>query len=241
MAAPTGEGGIFAGLPAIADPYAQWVVQIAVILCMTRLLALIMSPLRQPPVIAEMIGGILLGPSALSRIPAFANTIFPASALPGLTLFGNVALSLFLFVIGMELDFTVIARSWRKSIAISLSGIVIPFGLGAAVAVVLFNNYATPTATYKSTVRRRDEITLQQMSSALYFYAAFFQLGWNGLPIRWSVCSIVVVRLFHNAGAVHRHRGGHYGLPRAGTHPLLRPPSLHARGHHRDERRGGEW
>jgi Kef-type K+ transport system membrane component KefB len=40
----------------------------------------------------------------MGQIPGFTATIFPASSMAGLQLFANVALSLFLFVVGLELD-----------------------------------------------------------------------------------------------------------------------------------------
>lgn len=91
--------------------------------------------------IAEVIAGILLGPSALCRISAFQTTVFPAASLPNLQLFANVALVLFMFTVGIELDFGVLTRNLRKSVAISIVGIVLPFGLGAAVAVLLNQTY----------------------------------------------------------------------------------------------------
>ena len=49
---------------------------------MTQLLALFLARIRQPRVIAEVIGGVLLGPSVMGHIPNFTNTIFPSASLP---------------------------------------------------------------------------------------------------------------------------------------------------------------
>ena len=64
----------------------------------------------------------------------------------------QVALVLFMFTVGLELDFAVVTRSLKRSLAVSLTGIAIPFGLGAAVAVQLHQLYATPSTTYTSFV-----------------------------------------------------------------------------------------
>jgi Kef-type K+ transport system membrane component KefB len=146
------EGSIFSGFPAIASPLAQFIVQLVIILSFTRLIVLFLKPLRQPAVIGEVIAGILLGPSALSRIPAFKAKIFPEDSISRLQLFANVALVLFMFTIGLELDFRVITKNLRKSVAISLAGILVPFGLGAAVAVLIQQHYATPSGSYVSFV-----------------------------------------------------------------------------------------
>ena len=51
-----------------------------------------------------MIGGILLGPSVLSRIPGFKDTIFPQAAMPVLNNVANLGLILFLFLTGLEVS-----------------------------------------------------------------------------------------------------------------------------------------
>jgi Kef-type K+ transport system membrane component KefB len=56
-------------------------------------------------------------------------------------LVANIGLIIFLFIIGLEVDIGVIKRNGRKSAAISLAGMVLPFGLGAAVAVPIYNKY----------------------------------------------------------------------------------------------------
>jgi Kef-type K+ transport system membrane component KefB len=64
----------------------------------------------------------------------------------------QVALILFMFTVGLELDWGVVTRSVRRSLTVSLTGIAVPFGLGAAVAVLLHQRYATPATTYTSFV-----------------------------------------------------------------------------------------
>lgn len=38
--------------------------------------------IKEPTVIAELLAGIILGPTVLGRIPNFTDTIFPDSSLP---------------------------------------------------------------------------------------------------------------------------------------------------------------
>lgn len=100
-----------------------------------------MSFLGQPRVIAEVIGGIILGPSVFSRIPGFREAIFPTASLPVLNNAANLGLLLFLFLIGLEVDIRMFTSNWRVALSVGIAGMVLPFGLGCAIAWGLFNNF----------------------------------------------------------------------------------------------------
>ncbi len=119
---------------------------VVVIIGMTQLLALFLGRIRQPRVIAEVIGGVLLGPSVMGRIPGFTQTIFPTASMPVLNLTANLGLVLFMFIVGMEIDTKVLRRNARASSAISIAGLIIPLGLGAAIAVPIYHQFTDGTA-----------------------------------------------------------------------------------------------
>ncbi|KAH9948780.1 Sodium/hydrogen exchanger family-domain-containing protein [Amylocystis lapponica] len=150
-AAPA-QSSLFSGVnPATynaSDPLPLWVIQVVVIVGMTQLLSLLLGRIRQPRVIAEVIGGVLLGPSVMGRIPNFTNTIFPKASIPVLTLTADIGLIFFLFLVGMEIDVRVMKRNARASIGISLAGLTIPLGLGAAVAVPIYNVFADHSVNF---------------------------------------------------------------------------------------------
>ncbi|KDQ64220.1 hypothetical protein JAAARDRAFT_52200 [Jaapia argillacea MUCL 33604] len=143
-AAPA-QAGIFSGSnPSVynaSDPIQLWIIQVVIIIGMTQLLSLILSRIRQPRVIAEVIGGVILGPSIMGRIPHFTATIFPTASMPMLSLTSTIGLVLFLFLVGLEIDVRLIKKNVKASAAISIAGLVLPLGLGAALAVPLYHEF----------------------------------------------------------------------------------------------------
>ncbi|KAG8952978.1 K(+)/H(+) antiporter [Tulasnella sp. 424] len=131
-----------------SSPIRLWAVQLGIIVCTAQLLALGLTKLRQPKVIAEVIGGILLGPTLFGRIPGFTEHIFPAVSRPYLSLTAEIGLVLFLFLVGLEIDTNIIKRNAKSSLIISTGGIIIPFGLGAAVAIPVYKQFIDPSTEF---------------------------------------------------------------------------------------------
>lgn len=107
----------------------------------TRLLGYALQKIRQPRVIAEVIGGILLGPTVMGHVPGFTKHIFPPLSLPFLNLVATLGLVLFLFLVGLEVDLRVVKRCAKESTMISVAGMILPFGLGAAVSVGIYREF----------------------------------------------------------------------------------------------------
>ncbi|KAJ7180756.1 Sodium/hydrogen exchanger family-domain-containing protein [Mycena filopes] len=123
------------------DPLRLWIIQVGIIVATASLLSLGLRKIHQPKVIAEVLGGILLGPTAFGSIPGFTQRIFPADSKPYLSLVANIGLVLFLFLVGLEIDGAIIKRNARLSATVALAGMILPFGFGAALAVPLYHHF----------------------------------------------------------------------------------------------------
>src|SRR6185437_15159111 len=92
-----------------------------------------------PPVIGEIIAGILLGPSAFGYIPGFSSTIFPASSLIVITVFAQIGLIFFMFFLGLEVDVLLLTRNWRAAAPVAIVSIIAPFCAGIGISYWFYN------------------------------------------------------------------------------------------------------
>ncbi|OKL58203.1 hypothetical protein UA08_06452 [Talaromyces atroroseus] len=139
------QAGILSGKnPAVYDssnPILMFIIQAGIIIIFCRLLHWPLSKIRQPRVIAEIIGGILLGPSVFGHIPNFTDTIFPSASIPTLNAVANLGLVFFLFLVGLETDLRYLVSNWRIAASVSIAGMALPFGLGCAISYGLYNQF----------------------------------------------------------------------------------------------------
>src|SRR5438045_1204533 len=77
--------------------------QVTLILAVTRVVGWILSRFRQPLVLGEMIGAVILGPSVLGWVaPQVYQRIFPTESLVLLGVVAQIAVILFVFLVGLE-------------------------------------------------------------------------------------------------------------------------------------------
>lgn len=124
-------------------PLTILLIQIIAVLLMVRLFGYLFSLLGQPGVIGEIVAGIVLGPSVLGLFfPEVFQFLFPAHSLTNLELLSQVGLILFMFVIGMELDFSILKNKINETLVISHAGILVPFFLGILSSYWIYETYA---------------------------------------------------------------------------------------------------
>jgi Kef-type K+ transport system membrane component KefB len=124
----------------------QFFAQIAVILVACRVVGSLAKRIGQPQVVAEMITGVLLGPSLLGLFfPEWQAFIFPwdtsqTSRDTQSYLFpvAQLGLALYMFIVGLEFRVDIVAQNLKCSIAVSLAGMIAPFILGAVLGWYFF-------------------------------------------------------------------------------------------------------
>jgi Kef-type K+ transport system membrane component KefB len=114
---------------------------LAVIVIAARLLGSLAHRLGQPAVIGEIVAGILLGPTLAGGV--VASAIFPAGVRPALTTLANVGVCIFMFFVGLHLDRELLRGQGRIAATVSISAMVLPFGLGVLLALYLAARYPT--------------------------------------------------------------------------------------------------
>ncbi len=143
----TPQGGVFEHVnPSRWDPknpIILFIIQAAIVIIMTRIIHWPLALIRQPRVIAEVLTGIILGPSIMGRIPGFTDHIFPKESMPAFSLAANLGLVLFLFLVGLEVDLRFLASNWRIALSVGALGMAIPFGLGVGIAWGLYRDFRT--------------------------------------------------------------------------------------------------
>jgi Kef-type K+ transport system membrane component KefB len=116
--------------------------QIAVILAACRVVGRLVRPFGQPQVVAEMITGVLLGPSLLGLLaPDLQARLFPPATKPVIYVLAQIGLALYMFLVGLEFDLELIRHRVRSAIAVSWAGIATPFALGVGLALVLRDRF----------------------------------------------------------------------------------------------------
>jgi Kef-type K+ transport system membrane component KefB len=117
--------------------------EVALVLVVSSLLGAAARRCGQPAVVGQILVGVLLGPSVLGRLPGhLTDRLFPRAALPSLTVLSQVAVVIFMFVVGYELDRRALHGRRRAVPFIAASALLVPMALGSGAALVFRSSFA---------------------------------------------------------------------------------------------------
>lgn len=118
--------------------------QFAAMLAFALFFGQIMRRLKQPAVLGEMIGGIILGPTILGLLaPSLYAWLFQSSAQVAVVREASTKLGMlfFLFIAGLEVDLSDLKRMGKRAMLIGLVGTLLPIGVGVGLVYLLPSSF----------------------------------------------------------------------------------------------------
>ncbi|MGC4950366.1 cation:proton antiporter [Streptomyces sp. DT224] len=114
---------------------------LAFILVLAHGLGYLATRVGQPPVVGEILAGVLLGPTLLNG--AVSDTLFPPTIRPLLSAMADVGVTLFMFGVGLEIERQALRGRGRMAAAVSLGSMAVPFVLGTGLGFFLLRSHET--------------------------------------------------------------------------------------------------
>ncbi|GAA4790321.1 cation:proton antiporter [Streptomyces ziwulingensis] len=111
---------------------------IALIVVASWLLGALARRLGQPTVIGQIAAGVALGPTLLGQLPGDpTKTLFPPEVLPYLTVLSQVAVVVFMFLAGYEIDYRQLRHGGRSVLAVAALALLVPAALSTGAVTLL--------------------------------------------------------------------------------------------------------
>lgn len=137
--------------PVHVNDFVHVLLALALVIAAARSLGALFRWIHQPPVVGEMIAGIMLGPSLLGHLaPTVAAYILPQSIAPLLNVVSQFGVILYMFLVGLELDLSSLRKQAQATVIISHASIVTPFILGASLALLLYPLLSNSSVSFTS-------------------------------------------------------------------------------------------
>lgn len=133
----------------VQHPLSILLLQVIVIIIAARMLGYCFQKIGQPPVMGEIVAGILLGPSLLGMLsPSFEAFLFPETSMSALKLLSQIGVVFFMFVVGFELNLQELREKAHAAVLVSHVSIVVPFFLGGAFALFSYRSLAEASVSF---------------------------------------------------------------------------------------------
>jgi Kef-type K+ transport system membrane component KefB len=122
-----------------AYQFGMFLLDLALILAAARTAGVVARRLGQPAVVGEIIAGIAMGPTLWGA--QVSTAVFPADVRPSLATVADLGLALFMFSVGLDLDWETTRRVFRTAVPVAVGAMLLPFVLGTALGLFLIERY----------------------------------------------------------------------------------------------------
>lgn len=121
--------------------YTSVLAAVVTILAITWAFGRLLSRIGQPAVVGEIFGGIFLGPTILGFFfPELSEKLFSNEIRPFLVVLSNFGLSIFMFVTGLEVDFSLVGKKLARETGVLVAAsFSLPFLLGIIFGIHYFD------------------------------------------------------------------------------------------------------
>ncbi|XP_062119602.1 cation/H(+) antiporter 15-like [Humulus lupulus] len=120
--------------------FKTFLIQLALIICVNRLLISFFRLLRLPHIAAEILGGVLMGASGIARTPIGFGLLYPQRGTMILETVAHLGLVFYMFMVGLEIDIKPILKTPKKALIVAASGFLLPFPVGCALHYMFIGN-----------------------------------------------------------------------------------------------------
>jgi len=151
VAPPSAAAQTLAEAPAPpADVLPRVLFALAAVIVAGQFIGRLFTYVGQPPVIGEVVAGILLGPSFLG--PNTSALILPPEIAPFLQVIAQLGVILYMFMVGLDLNAGLIKGRAHALVATSHASILLPFLLGSVLALALYPRLSSRDVPFTSFV-----------------------------------------------------------------------------------------
>ncbi|KAM3761123.1 hypothetical protein ACB098_01G243800 [Castanea mollissima] len=131
--------GIFLNSNPLHYSFPLLLLQIFLASVVILLMKVLLKPFNQPNVVSQILGGIILGPSLLSRTPWFARSIFPLRGFIVIDVLTSFGFMFYFFLVGLQMDPWMLKKINKKSFALGFFSVALPMLLTFTFSSVLIN------------------------------------------------------------------------------------------------------
>ncbi|KAJ1384527.1 Sodium/solute symporter superfamily [Sesbania bispinosa] len=143
--------GIFSGDNPFTHSFPLIMFHLVLIITITRIVRFLLKPLRQPIIISQIIGGVIVGPSFLGRSSRWFQRHMTTEAAQFLiNNLGVMGFMFFAFIYGVKMDIGLLKKSGKMHVSTALFGIAIPTIAVFIVALCMRRNMDKELSTISS-------------------------------------------------------------------------------------------